>query len=476
MTVNIPASARLEDVLQRQREAHRAAAPSTPEQRRARIQSVIDLVVRHHEALGEAMDADFGGRHYGYSLMNDVVGSLGALKHARDNLESWMPSDPRPVFQPYDQMGGLAEVQYQPKGSILIMGTWNAPLFTILAPLAGVLAAGNRAVIKPSEITSRTAEVFRAAAEAELDPEVVAVVTGGVDVAESLTSLPFDHIVVTGGAAVGRAVMANAARNLVPVTLELGGKSPVIVGRSADISDVAYKIAIAKSTNSGQICVSPDTVHVPREQLEELVSAVAAAFAALHPTIAGNPDVVAAVNERHLERVDGYVREAADLGARIVTTPDEPLSPTDRRRPLRLVVEPPAEASIRTEEIFGSAMVVLPYDDIEEVIDGLNSGAKPLALYYFGTDTDERRDVLARTTSGGVTIDNLLMHPALMDAPFGGVGTSGMGHYNGLEGFRQFSHARTVLFAPAAELRGEWGMLPPYGEHFTAAMLAQITP
>lgn len=476
MTVNIPASATLSDVLQRQQIAHRAAAPTTPAERRARIQAVIDLVVRHHEELAQAMDADFGGRHYGYSLMNDVVGSLGALKHARDNLESWMPSDPRPVFQPYDQMGGLAEVQYQPKGSILIMGTWNAPLFTILAPLAGVLAAGNRAVIKPSEITSRTAEVFRAAAEAELDPEIVTVVTGGVDVAESLTSLPFDHIVVTGGAAVGRAVMANAARNLAPVTLELGGKSPVIVGRSADVSDVAYKIAIAKSTNSGQICVSPDTVHVPREQLEELVSAVADAFAALHPTIAGNPDVVAAVNERHLERVDGYVREAADLGARIVTTPDEALSPTDRRRPLRLVVEPPAEASIRTEEIFGSAMVVLPYDDIDEVIDGLNSGAKPLALYYFGTDSDERRDVLARTTSGGVTIDNLLMHPALMEAPFGGVGASGMGHYNGLEGFRQFSHARTVLFAPAAELRGEWGMLPPYGEHFTAAMLAQITP
>lgn len=476
MTVHTPASAALSDVLKRQQNAHRSAGPSTSAERRDRIQTVIDLLVRHHEALGQAMDADFGGRHYGYSLMNDVVGSLGVLKHARDNLDSWMQTDPRPVFAPYDQMGGLAEVQYQPKGSILVIGTWNAPLFTLLAPLAGVLAAGNRAVLKPSEITSRTAEVLRDVFEAEIDPEIIAVVTGGVDVAESLTSMPFDHIVVTGGHAVGRAVMANAARNLVPVTLELGGKSPVIVGRSADLSDVAYKIAIAKSTNSGQICVSPDTVHVPREQLEQLVSGVAEAFAALHPTIAGNADVVAAVNERHLARVDGYVREAAELGARIVTAPDEELSLTDRRRPLRLVVEPPADSSIRTEEIFGSAMVVLPYDDIDEVIDTLNSGAKPLALYYFGTDTDERRDVLARTSSGGVTIDNLLMHPALNDAPFGGVGASGIGHYNGLEGFRQFSHARTVLFAPAAELRGEWGMLPPYGEHFTAAMLAQITP
>lgn len=476
MNTNTPSSVTLSDILQRQQESHRSVGAETAAERRDRLQAVIDLIVRHHEALAEAMDADFGGRHRGFSLMNDVVGSLGALKHARDSLDDWMQPDPRPVFAPYDQMGGLAEVQYQPKGSILVMGTWNAPLFTVLAPLAGVLAAGNRAVLKPSEITSRTAEVFRAAAEAELDPEVVAVVTGGVDVAEALTAMPFDHIVVTGGGAVGRAVMASAARNLVPVTLELGGKSPVIVGSSADLTDAAYKIAIAKSINGGQICVSPDTAYVHRDQLDALVTAVADAFATLHPTIAGNADVVAAVNERHLDRVDGYVREAAEQGARVVTSPDEALSSADRRRPLRLVVEPPADASIRTEEIFGSAMVVLPYDDIDEVLDAVNSGPKPLALYYFGTDVDERRKVLARTSSGGVTVDNLLMHPALMDAPFGGVGASGMGHYNGLEGFREFSHARTVLFAPAAELRGEWGMLPPYGDHFTAAMIAQITP
>lgn len=476
MTATTSASTPFSDLLRRQQTAHRSAGPSTPAERRERLQAVIDLVVRHHEELAEAIDADFGGRHRGYSLMNDVVGSLGSLKHARDNLEGWMQADPRPVFAPYDQLGGLAEVQYQPKGSVLIMGTWNAPLFTLLSPLAGVLAAGNRAVLKPSEITSRTAEVFRRVAEDELDPEVVSVVTGGVDVAEALTALPFDHIVVTGGGAVGRAVMANAARNLVPVTLELGGKSPVIVGRSADLANTAYKLAIAKSTNSGQICVSPDTVHVPREQLDELVTAVADAFSALHPTITGNGDVVAAVNDRHLARVDGYVREAAELGARVVTSPDEALSTTDRRRPLRIVVEPPTNSSIRTEEIFGSAMVVLPYDDINDVIDAVNSGPKPLALYYFGSDDDERRAVLARTSSGGVTVGNLLMHGGMNDAPFGGVGASGIGHYNGHEGFLEFSHARTVLFAPEVEPRGEWGMLPPYGEHFTAAMIAQITP
>ena len=462
--------------LDQQRTAHLAAGPSSAEQRRARIQSVIDLVVRHHQEFAEAIDADFGGRHPGFSLMNDVVGSLGALKHSRDNLEQWMRADERQPYAPYDQMGALAEVQYQAKGSVLILGTWNAPLFTLLSPLAGVLAAGNRAVVKPSEITSRTADLLHRLAEAELDPEVVTVITGGREVAEELTSLPFDHIVVTGSGAVGRAVMANAARNLVPVTLELGGKSPVIVGRSADLADAARKIAIAKSTNGGQICVSPDTAYVPRESLDDFVTAVASAFCELHPTAAGNPDVVAAVNERHLERVDSYVREAAELGATVVTAPDEELSTADRRRPLRLVIDPPAQARIRAEEIFGAAMVVQPYDDVDDVISELNAGPKALALYYFGTDTAERDTVLARTSSGGVTVDNVMMHPGMNDAPFGGVGASGMGHYNGREGFLEFSHARTVFFSPQADPRGEWGTLPPYGEHFTAAMVAQITP
>ena len=463
-------------VLDLQRAAHRAAGPSSAEDRRARIQSVIDLLVRHHAELAEAIDADFGGRHQGFSLMNDVVGSLGALKHSRDNLEGWMGADARQPYAPYDMMGARAEVQYQAKGCVLILGTWNAPLFTLLSPLAGVLAAGNRAVLKPSEITSRTADLLLRLAAAELDQEVVTVITGGPDVAEELTRLPFDHIVVTGSSAVGRAVMANAARNLVPVTLELGGKSPVILGRSADLEDAAHKIAVAKATNGGQICVSPDTAYVPRENVEAFVAAVAAAFSRLHPTAGGNPDLVAAVNERHLERVDGYVREAAELGATVVTAPDEELSTTDRRRPLRMVIDPPAQAGIRAEEIFGAAMVVQPYDDVDDAVAQLNAGPKALALYYFGTDPEERDAVLARTTSGGVTVNNVMMHPGMNDAPFGGVGESGMGHYNGREGFLEFSHARTVFFAPDADPRGEWGMLPPYGEHFTAAMVAQITP
>ena len=468
------ATASLSEPLQRQRAADAAAAPASAEERRARIQSVINLLVNHHE-FAAAMDADFGGRHHGYSLMNDVVGSLGALKHARDNLEAWMHADRRPAFAPYDQLGARCEVQYQPKGSVLILGTWNAPLFTLLSPLAGVLAAGNRAVLKPSEITPRTAELLARLAADELDPDVVTVVNGGPEAARELTSQPFDHIVVTGSSAVGRAVMGAAAENLVPVTLELGGKSPVIVGRSADLSDTAMKIAVAKATNGGQICVSPDTVYVPRESVDAMVDAVAAAFTTLHPTAGANPDVVAAVNDRHAQRVDAYVRDAAERGSRVVTAPaDEP--GVDRRRPLRIVVDPPADAAIRAEEIFGAAMIVQSYDTVDEVVAEVAAGPTPLALYYFGSDDDERDLVLARTRSGGVTVNNVMLHPGMNDAPFGGSGASGMGHYNGREGFLEFSHARTVFFAPDADPRGEWGMLPPYGEHFTAAMLAQITP
>ena len=464
------------DALHLQRSVLHAAAPVSAEERRNRLQAVIDLLVRHHTDFAEAVDADFGGRHKGYSLMNDIVGSLGPLKHARDNLETWMQTDTRTAYAPYDQMGAHAEVRYQPKGSVLILGTWNAPLFTLLAPLASALAAGNSAVLKPSEITSRTAELLQRLIGEAFSPDVLAVITGGPDVADELTRLPFDHIVVTGSGPVGRAVMANAAQNLVPVTLELGGKSPVIVGRSADLAATAMKIAVSKATNGGQICVSPDTVYVPRDLMDSFVSEVANAFAQLHPTAGGNDDLVAAVNQRHLERVDGYVRDAAERGARVVTAPDEDLTDSDRRRPLRIVVDPPAEASIRSEEIFGSAMVVTPYDSIDEVVAEIGDGPTPLALYYFGTDDAERDDVLARTNSGGVTVNNLMMHPGMNNAPFGGLGASGMGHYNGHEGFLEFSHARTVFYAPEADPRGEWGMLPPYGEHFIPAMIAQITP
>ncbi|MEE1865014.1 aldehyde dehydrogenase family protein [Pseudomonas auratipiscis] len=444
--------------------------------RRARIQRVVDMLVAHHQALAEAMDADFGGRPQGFSLMNDVLGSLGSLKHARDHLESWMQDEPRPVFSPYDQLGAEAWVMYQPKGTVGILGTWNAPLYTLLSPLGSALAAGNRAILKPSEVVPRTAALVAQLITEWFDPLEVGVVTGGVELAQAFTAQPFDHLVFTGSTAVAKSVMRNAAQNLVPLTLELGGKSPVIVARSADLATAAFRIALSKTTNSGQVCINPDLVYVPREQLESFIDAFASAYRTFIPEVSHNPDVVAVVNPQHLARVETLVTQAEQAGARVLSLPyAQPADAQNRRRPLQLVIDPAPDSLIMHEEIFGPAMVLLPFDEVDQVIAQINGRPRPLALYYFGNDAEEQRHVLEHTLSGGVTLNDVMMHAALHDAPFGGIGGSGMGHYHGREGFLEFSHMRTVLKAPEHDPRGEWGLLPPYSEHFLAAMVAQIT-
>ncbi|SFP52730.1 coniferyl-aldehyde dehydrogenase [Geopseudomonas sagittaria] len=467
----------LATLLAEQKSAFVAQGAVDAAERRRRIQQVIDLLVAWHKPLVAAMDEDFGNRPQGFSLMNDVLGSLASLKHARDHLEEWMQPQERQPFAPYDQLGAKARVMYQPKGSVAIIGTWNAPLFTLLSPLAYVLAAGNRAILKPSEIAPRTAAVLAAACAELLDPLVVGVVSGGPEVAAAVSAQPFDHLVFTGSTAVGKLVMRSAADNLVPLTLELGGKSPTIVARSADLATAAFRIAAAKANNGGQLCVNPDLVYVPREQLEAFLAELKGAYASLFPQVQGNPDVVAVVNERHLVRVEGLVDDAIAAGVRIESLPEMlPADAADRRRPLRVVVDPPASCRIQQEEIFGPAMVLLPYDEIDAVLADINARPRPLALYYFGNDPAEQQHVLEHTLSGGVTINDAMMHAAMQDAPFGGIGASGMGHYHGREGFLEFSHARTVFEAGAYDPRREWGLLPPYGEHFLAAMEAQVTP
>lgn len=477
MSCTISSAEGLASQLSEQKAAFIEAGAVSASERRARIQRVIDLLVRYHKPLAEAMDADFGGRPQGFSVMNDVVGSLASLKHARNNLEGWMQDEQRQPFAPYDQLGAQAWVMYQPKGTVGIIGTWNAPLFTLLSPLAYALAAGNRAILKPSEVVPRTAQLIAEAFAECFDPLEVAVVTGGVEIAKAFTAQPFDHLVFTGSTEVGKSVMRNAADNLVPVTLELGGKSPAILARSADMEAAAARIAVAKGTNGGQICISPDLVYVPRERLEDFLGSLRTAYSELFPTVADNPDLVAVVNGQHLARVEGYLQQAQDAGARIESIPEAlPANADNRRRPLRVVIDPPRDSHIMQQEIFGPAMVLLPYDEIDQAIADINARPRPLALYYFGEDLAEQRHVLAHTLSGGVTVNDVMMHAAMHDAPFGGVGASGMGRYHGREGFLEFSHLRTVFKAPAHDPRREWGLLPPYSEHFLAAMEALVTP
>ena len=458
-----------------QKAAFIAEGAVTAEVRVQRLQQVIDLLVQHKDALVAAMGEDFGGRPGVFSLANDVLGSLSSLKHARDHLRQWMPDSVRPSVKPFDNFGATAWVRYQPKGVVGIIGTWNAPLFTLLSPLACAFAAGNRAILKPSEIAPKTAALLAELVVQQFDPQVLAVVQGGADVAAEFAAQPFDHLVFTGSTAVGKLIMAAAAQNLVPVTLELGGKSPVVIGESADIANAAERIAVGKSLNSGQICVAPDTVWVHASKVDALVQALGASYNSLYPQIAGNGDITPVVNARHFARVAGYLEDAKARGAQVIDT-GASQGADERRLGLHIVLNPPADSAIAQQEIFGPAIVVRSFERVQEAVDAINAGERPLALYYFGSDVAEQNWVLDHTLSGGVSINDVTMHPALEDAPFGGIGASGMGHYHGHEGFLEFSHARSVYSAGSHDPRREWGMLPPYNPQFEQMLQAAVTP
>jgi coniferyl-aldehyde dehydrogenase len=370
---------------------------------------------------------------------------------------------------PYNLLGAKAWVEYQPKGVVGIIGTWNAPLFTVLSPLAYVLAAGNRAIIKPSELTPRTADLLKEAVGKYFAADEVAVVTGGVEVAAAFSQLPFDHLVLTGGTHVGRVVMQAAAQHLVPLTLELGGKSPAIVGRNADLQLAAQRIVAGKLINNGQICVSPDYVYVPRPQLETFIDAFRAHFAELVPTAAPD-DLTALINARHAQRVQGYIEDAERRGLRLERCIAASGSATGSKPPLVLAIDPPADSALMQNEIFGPAMILFAYDDIDTAIAEINRRPRPLALYYFGHDAAEQRKVLDRTISGGVTINEVALHPGLESAPFGGIGPSGMGRYHGYEGFLEFSHHKTIFKMGWADPRKLFGMSMPYSDKLVATL------
>lgn len=476
--LSCPQIQQLPSLVEQQRSAFLAEGKVPTDVRRDRLQRCIDLLVKYCDPLCDAISEDFGGRHRGFSMMYDVVGSITKLKHARQQLNKWVKPERRPCVQPFALFGAKAWVEYQPKGVVGVMGTWNAPLFTLFAPLAGILAAGNRAILKPSDMTPRTADVLVDAVAEFFDPMELTVVTGDLPVAQAFSALAFDHLVFTGSTAVGKEIMRNAADNLVPITLELGGKSPVIVGTSADIQQVATRICAGKANNSGQICVSPDHVYVPRASLDSLVNALTEAYQSHYPEIENNGDVTAVINARHLQRIQSYVEEARKKGARVEScaTSSVATSDTQRRSPLQLVIDPPADSRIMCEEIFGPALVILTYERLDTVLADINGRPRPLALYYFGRDAAEERQVIERVISGGMTINDVMMHPALNDAPFGGIGASGIGNYNGKEGFIAFSHTRSFYRSGWFNPAKLFGLQPPYSDKFTEQMRKLVKP
>jgi coniferyl-aldehyde dehydrogenase len=448
-------------LLRLQRDAFRRDGAPGLEERRRHLDALLGLVKGHRDALAAAISQDFGHRSPAETVFGELLVVAGAIRHTRGKLRAWMRPERRHVdltFQP-----GRARVLYQPLGVIGIVSPWNYPLQLALAPLVDALAAGNRVLLKPSEFTPRTGELMQKLLGQVFPEERVAVVLGGPDVAAAFTRLPFDHLLFTGSTAVGRHVARAAAEQLTPVTLELGGKSPVILARDFPLERAARGIAQGKLFNAGQTCIAPDYVLAPRDQVEPFAQALLAAARRFYPKLAGNEDYSAIVSDRHYQRLAAMIEEAKAGGARVLTH-DEAAAAGQRKLPLTVILDAKPGMKILEEEIFGPVLPVLPYDDIAGAVAHVNAGDRPLALYCYTHDRTLAEDVLARTISGGVTINGTLLHCAQDDLPFGGVGPSGQGAYHGHDGFKRFSHARAVYeVGPIAGF--EW-LAPPYGALF----------
>lgn len=432
------------------------------------IDKSIDLLATHGEALSKAMADDFGHRSIDQSNLTDIAGSIGALKHSRKNMAKWMKPQKRPVEFPLGMLGSKAQVQYQPKGTIGIISPWNFPVNLTFTPLANVFAAGNRAMIKPSEFTEATSELMRELFAKYYTEEEVSVVTGGPDVGAAFSKLPFDHLLFTGATSVARHVMRAAADNLVPLTLELGGKSPVVLGRSADLEKAASRIMAGKTLNAGQICLAPDYAFVPADKTGEFVGAAQGAVAKMYADVLkDNDDYTSIVNQRHFDRLNSYLDDAREKGAEVIEI--NPAGENFTQQPHHkmaphIVLNPTDDMKVMQDEIFGPILPVKSYTDTSEAIGYINDNPRPLGLYYFGDDKNERDMVLNNTTSGGVTVNDVVFHVAQEDLPFGGVGPSGMGSYHGHDGFLEFSHKKAVYTQTGSELLAM--MRPPYGDKY----------
>jgi len=457
----------LESLLKLQRDAFTASRPETMSMRKDRIRRAMALVRDNAENFCKAMSADFGNRSMEQSLLTDIAATVGAGKHALKHMDKWAKPEKRSVQFPLGLLGAKAEVRYEPKGVVGILSPWNFPVQLAFGPLMQILAAGNRAMIKPSEFTERTSLLMAELVEEHFTKDEVAVVTGGPEVAAAFSSLPFDHLIFTGSTATGRRVMQAAAENLVPVTLELGGKSPVIMGRSADFEKAGERIALGKMMNAGQICLAPDYMYVPEDKQDEAVAGVSNGVSAMYPTLLENDDYASIVSDRHFERLQGMVADARDKGAEVieVNPGNEDFSNANQRKmPLTILKNVTDEMEAMQEEIFGPVLPVKTYKSIDQAVDYVNENDRPLGLYYFGHDKSEQERVLTRTISGGVTTNDVIFHISMEDLPFGGVGPSGMGAYHAIEGFKEFSHGRAVYHQPKIDIAKLGGFKPPYGK------------
>ena len=461
-----PTQEDMQTVLDRQKQSYIAEGYVSAENRIDRIDRAINILEKNGEKLGEAMAADFGHRSLDQSQRTDIEGSIGPLKHAKKNLRQWMKPERRKVMFPLGLFGAKGRIEYQPLGVVGCISPWNFPVNLTFSPLGGIFAAGNRTMIKPSEFTAQTSKLMKELFAEAYDEDEVAVFTGGPDVGGAFSRLPFDHLLFTGATSIAKHVMRAAAENLVPVTLELGGKSPVVIGRSADMKLAASNIMAGKTMNAGQICLAPDYVFLPEESRDEFVDSARDSVASMYPNLKDNPDYTSIVNERHFDRLNGYLDDAKAKGADLVeiNPANEDFSQQEHHRiPPTIILNPTEDMQVMQDEIFGPILPVKQYKDLDEPLDYINSHDRPLGLYYFGKEKSEENKVLNHTTSGGVTVNDVVMHVAQEDLPFGGVGPSGMGSYHGIDGFKNFSHAKAIYTQSKTVSKMAAAMMrPPY--------------
>lgn len=447
------------------RAASAGRAPNAKERKR-HLRSLAHALRKHRKPLERAVRADFGNRSVHETRLLELFLAHEAAKHAAQHVRAWMEPQQRIVATWYAP--ARSRVVWQPLGVVGIIAPWNYPILLAAGPLVGALSAGNRVLIKTSEHAAQTGAAFAAMVADTFASDHVSVVGGEADVAQAVSALPLDHLLFTGSTTIGKAVMRAAADRLTPVTLELGGKSPAIIGADADLDVAAARIMTGKCSNAGQTCVAPDYVLVPEGREDAFIAAAQAAVARRYPRLMGNPDYTTIVSDRHLERLRGYLVDARAGGASIVSLhPRESEIDTDTRTvPPLALLGVTDRMQIMHDEIFGPLLPILTYRGLDDAIAYVNARPRPLALYYFGDTKADIAKVVERTISGGVTLNDTMLHVAQDDLPFGGVGPSGMGAYHGRDGFERFSHKKPIFAQARRNLLGLFE--PPYGARFDA--------
>lgn len=432
--------------------------PSISERKNALILLKLSLLEQQDELIA-ALSRDYGHRSEDDSRISDIMPVINHINYTLSNLSRWMKTSRRHagiLLAP-----ASVRVEYQPKGIIGIIVPWNFPVMLSLGPLVTAIAAGNNAMLKMSEFTPETNKVLKSLLAKTFAEEKVAIIEGEADVAAAFSALPFDHILFTGSTAVGKHVMRAASANLTPVTLELGGKSPVIVAPDMDMDTAVERMIYGKCLNAGQICVAPDYVLVPEGKQDAFIAAYQAKFASLYGKVETNKDYGAIINDRQWQRLMTVLEDAKAKGAAVHSASGEAPLDTIRKLPTQLLTNVDDEMLVLQEEIFGPLLPIIPYANLDDAIGYINARPRPLALYLMSFDGQIQDKVLKATHSGGVCLNETVFHVAADDAPFGGIGPSGMGHYHGEEGFRTFSHAKTVL--KRGRLNTGKLVHPPYG-------------